>query len=350
MPASSVQRTIRSLPIEQWPEQDRSAWMAGCRPAERLRPGGAASHLKPISRDDLARRYGYFLDFLSRRGLLSQDKPAAGHVTRENVDAYLAELKERVSSVTVYGSTHKLRRASELMSPGQACVWLREIENDLALDMRPRSKFDRLVLAEVLVEAGLSLIAEAETATKLTQLQCARRVRNGLMVALLALCPIRPKNFAALEIGRSLVEVKGQWWIVLAAHETKEKRADERPVDEILKPAIDRYITTFRPTLAARAPASSALWLSSNNGAPMSYSGVERAIKSTTLSTVGVEVSPHLFRASAASSAAINGRGNPHLATALLHHVDPTVTNEHYNRASSFSAAQSLRETIKNGR
>jgi site-specific recombinase XerD len=324
--------------------------MAACRPSERLRPGGAASHLKPISRDDLARRCGYFLDFLSRRGLLSHDKPAAGHVTPENVEAFVAELKERVSSVTVYGSIHKLRRASELMTPGQAFVWLREIENDLALDMRPRSKFDRLVLIEILVEAGLSLIAEAETATKLTDLQRARQFRNGLMVALLAFCPIRLKNFAALEIGRTLVEVKGQWWIVLAAQETKENRADERPVDDILKPAIDRYINTFRPILAGRAAASSALWLSSNDGAPMSYNAVERTITSTTLATIGVAISPHLFRTSAASSAAINGAKNPHLATALLHHVDPAVTNEHYNRASSFSAAQSLREVLKTRR
>jgi integrase len=236
------------------------------------------------------------------------------------------------------------------MAPSQAFIWLREIENDLALDMRPRSKFDRLVLAEILLEAGLSLIAEAETATNLTDLQRARQVRNGLMVALLALCPIRLKNFAALEIGRTLVEVKGQWWIVLAAQETKEKRADERPVDEMLKPAIDRYIITFRPILAACAAASSTLWLSSNNGAPMSYKAVGRTITSTTLSTVGVDVSPHLFRTSAASSAAINGRGNPHLATALLHHVDPAITNKHYNRASSFNAAERFREVLRNGR
>jgi hypothetical protein len=38
----------------------------------------------------------------------------------------------------------------------------------------------------------------------------------------------------------------------------------------------------------------------------MSYDGVERAIKSTTLSTVGVDVSPHLFRTAAASTAAMH--------------------------------------------
>ena len=52
--------------------------------------------------------------------------------------------------------------------------------------------------------------------------------RNGLMIALLAYCPIRLKNFATLEIGRSFVNVDGTWWIVLTAAETKEKREDER--------------------------------------------------------------------------------------------------------------------------
>ena len=91
-----------------------------------------------------------------------RDAPAAANVTAENVDAYIAELKARVSSVTVYGSICKLRRAAQYIAPGRDFTWLAEIGKDLALVMRPRSKFDRLVLTEVLVEAGLTLIHEAE--------------------------------------------------------------------------------------------------------------------------------------------------------------------------------------------
>jgi hypothetical protein len=40
--------------------------------------------------------------------------------------------------------------------------------------------------------------------------------RDGLLIALLAYCPIRLKNFAALEIGRSFVNVYGKWWIIAA--------------------------------------------------------------------------------------------------------------------------------------
>jgi site-specific recombinase XerD len=90
-----------------------------------------------------------------------------------------------------------------------------------------------------------------------------------------------------------------------------------------------------------------ALWLSSNDGATMTYKAVERVITETTRSTVGVAVSPHLFRTSIASGAAMHGGANPHLASALAHHTDHRVTEKHYNRASSLSAAANYQAIIR---
>lgn len=336
-----------SLPLALWPEADCNAWNAACRPAARLNPGGAAGHLKPVTRDDHARHYGCFLAFLDRRGLLRSKAQAGAHVTFENVDAYIAELKDRVGSVTVHGSICKLRRAAQFIAPGRDFTWLAEIGKDLAVEMRQRSKFDRMVMAELLVEAGLTLIHEAETSPTLNELSRARQFRNGLMVALLALCPIRRKNFTALEIGRSFVKIHGTWWIVLSASETKENRADERRINELLTPAIARYLGQYRPVLARTKNPPSALWLSSSSGAPMSARSVSYVISATTLATVGVNVSPHLFRTSAASTAATHGGENPHLASALLHHTHPNVTNAHYNRATGLTAADRLRRIVR---
>lgn len=102
--------TVRSLPLDQWPEADRSAWAAACRPAERLKRGGTASHLKEVTRRDLARRYGYFLDYVQRLEGLDRNSDAAAYVTPDRVEHFLAEPEVRVSSVTVYGSIYKLRR------------------------------------------------------------------------------------------------------------------------------------------------------------------------------------------------------------------------------------------------
>jgi site-specific recombinase XerD len=344
---SSEKATVGSLPIEFWPEADRKAWVAACQPSQRLKRGGSGSHMKPITLNDLARRYGYFLDCMNRRGLLDLNGAAGAHVTPENVEAYLGELNSRVGSVTVYGSIYKLRRACELIDPARDLSWLAEIEKDLEMQVRPRSKTNRWVLTEVLVEAGLTLITEAENSPKMSKLAQARQVRNGLMIAMLAMHPVRLKNFAALEIARSLVEIKGSWWIVLSASETKENRCDERRVDDLLKPALDRYLRKHRPVLVSADNPTPALWLSSNDGAPMTYNAVERVITETTRTTVGVAVSPHLFRTSIASSAAIHGGAKPHLASALLHHTDHRVTEAHYNRASSLSAAQSYREIVQ---
>jgi integrase len=236
---------------------------------------------------------------------------------------------------------------AQLLDPGRDFSWLSEIEKDLALVMQPRSKFHRLVFSYVLLEAGMTLMAEAGAAAHRSALARARQFRNGLMVALLALHQIRLKNFAALEIGRNFKKINDTWWIVLSATETKEKQADERAVDPCLTTWIDRYLNIHRPVLARTGDPPTALWLSSNDGSAMSYSGVERAISTTTLATVGIDVSPHLFRTAAASTAAVYAGNIPRLASALLHHTDPAVTEEHYNRASSFSAAQAYGAFIK---
>jgi hypothetical protein len=103
---SSIRAKIRSLPIKSWPEADRKAWTSACQPSQRLKRGGAGCHMKAITLNDLARRYGYFLDFMNRQGRLNPDKAAGAHVTPDNVDAYLTELSDRVGSVTVQGSIY----------------------------------------------------------------------------------------------------------------------------------------------------------------------------------------------------------------------------------------------------
>lgn len=250
----SIRDLDRSLRLNEWPEPDRRAWESACRPGARLRPGGSASHLSQTSRHDFAQRYGAFLGFLQRTDRLCPRSAPAGLVTAENVDAYIAELTTRVRSTTVWNCIYKLRRAAELTAPGTDFSWLAEIEKDLALVMEPRSKYDRLVLTERLLEAGLTLVAEAQGFTR-NDLARARGVRNGFMVALLALCSIRLRNFAALEIGKTFREVQGTCWIALPGITTKSRRPDERAIPTFLNPAIDAAgVRTARSTEPAGKP------------------------------------------------------------------------------------------------
>lgn len=181
----------RTLYAPEWPAADQQAWEEACRPSHRLKKGGSASHLSPVSREEIARRYGLFLGFLRRTGRLDQDAPAAAHVTPQNAEAYVADFAvQKISSVTAWNNIYKVRRAAQLLSPNQDFSWLAEIEKDLAVMLEPKSKLDRIVFAEQLLEAGLTLIAEAKE-HKSAEFVRARGIRNGLMLALLALCPCR---------------------------------------------------------------------------------------------------------------------------------------------------------------
>jgi site-specific recombinase XerD len=337
---------VRSLPVGKWPPADQQAWEEACRPAVRLKTGGSASHLAPVSRNDIANRYGAFLGFLQRRGVLDLLSPAAGQVTPANVAIYIDELKARVRSFTVWNAVYKLRRAAELMNLQGDFCWLREIENDLALLAEPKSKLDRQVLAELLVEAGLTLVAEARKSAK-SDFEQAKEVRNGLVIALLAACPIRIKNFAELEIGRTLKQVDGRRWITLPASSTKSRRIDERRVPNYLNKIIDLYLTEARPRLIGSKPGSNWLWISSRTGGRFTTKNLGTLISKITLQTIGVDVSPHLFRSAAATSSALYGGRTPHLASAVLGHTDPRVTYKHYNRASSVHAAKAYAAIVR---
>jgi integrase len=69
-------------------------------------------------------------------------------------------------------------------------------------------------------------------------------------------------------------------------------------------------------------------------------------ISKLTRETIGVDVSPHLFRTAAATTAAAYATHLPHLASAILGHSDERITEEHYNLAGSVHAAKVLADII----
>jgi integrase len=357
-------RSIRSLPLKEWSEADRNGWQAACRPGQRLTRGGAASQLAPVTQADLANRFGLYLDFVDRSGQLDLTAEAAALITPDSIAGFIAELQARVSSVTVSRTIYKVRRAAECIAPDRNFAWLAEIGKDLALLERPKDKFDRIVLTERLVEAALVSFWEVDSDPELRPLARAFAARNALMVALLAACPIRLKNFAGLKIGGSFGKIGETWWIFLK--ETKSRRADHRPVPSFLTGAIERYLDFHRPILlgnpagdkklgkdyrprrqkSTRVRTASALWISRLHG-PLSYDLVERVITQTTYQLLRVAVSPHLFRVAGATTAALYAPRSPHLASALLQHSDPRITEEHYQRASSLSVARDFAKLVR---
>jgi site-specific recombinase XerD len=172
------------------------------------------------------------------------------------------------------------------------------------------------VFTGALVEAGRALVEEAQSFAN-SDFAHAEGVRNRLMISLLAFCPIRLKNFAALEIGDTFKEVHGRWWITLPSNATKSHRPDERCVPQLLNPDIDAYLQQSRPLLIRSRSTTSALWISSTTGGPLTKKNLGTLISKITLATLGVDVSPHLFRTAAASTAAAYGGDTPRASSII---------------------------------
>ena len=346
---------LRALPLRDWPEEDRRIWQDALRPGLRLRAGGRAAHLRPSTRAILERNYGYFLRVVLDSGALNRSAAAATHVTPKDVEAFIEQAELSRNSVSVASGVEKVRLMAQTLAPERDFGWLKSIEGQLRARARPREKFSRMVGSEELVEAGLVLMQEAREAKSESAGQ-ARTFRNGLIIALLAVCPIRVGSFASLTLGRSFLRIGDGWWIRLAGNETKSGRPDERPVPGFLTSCVDEYLRAYRPRFlrAGRVGHASGdgaaltgtgaemaigpLWMA-QLGDAMSLVTMKKTITQTTQQTLGVSVNPHLFRACAATTAALHASTHPHLASGLLQHTDPRVTEAHYNRASSLQAA-----------
>ena len=333
---------VRSLKIEEWPKRDREAWTDACRPNVRLRRGGRAAHLKEVTRNDLARRFGGFLDFLQRTGRLQKDQTTLALIEPMIIQEYIDELHARVSSVTVCRSIYKLRRMAEILDPERDLHWLRELELDLNDQMRPAPKGHRLVNSNRILEAGIALIERAGTELNRTDLQRARMARDGLLVAFLAVCPIRLKNLAALTIGQTIVHQGGEWWLLLSEADTKSGRLDHRVVPGVLAPWIDLYMEKHKPVFPH---SETAMWPSQYGGA-MSYTGVQRLVADTTTRELGKTIRPHMFRHCVPYTIANIDGAQINLASSLLQHTDPRTTEKHYNLASGVESTRAFEEII----
>ena len=100
---------------------------------------------------------------------------------------------------------------------------------------------------------------------------------------------------------------------------------------DVYKRQVNKYVSAHRLALTRGKAEETALWVSSTTGRQMTAKNLGTLISKLTRETIGVDVSPYLFRTAAASTAAVYGGKYPYLASALLGHRDPRVNEEHYN-------------------
>jgi integrase len=185
-------------------------------------------------------------------------------------------------------------------------------------------------------------------ATENISLACALGYRDGLMIALLALIPLRRRTLAALRIGRQLVRSGDHWALDIPARDIKTKRPLEYPISAELSGRIDLYLNQFRCRIPG-AKAHDYLW-ASKDGGPMLDKTIYAKIRRRTRETLGFPVNPHRFRRAAATLWSNRDPANVRGVKDLLGHASFGTTEKHYIMAQSRVAGRALARAIESER
>jgi hypothetical protein len=128
--------------------------------------------------------------------------------------------------------------------------------------------------------------------------------RDGLLLALLSLWPIRRRGLAALTVSRHLEFDEAGLNILLHPADTKSWRAESFRVPEQLLPFFTRYLKEIRPTLLGDRE-DDGLWASYQGGA-LSGGRLNDIVRARTMSKFGKAMSLHDFRRAAATFLAMD--------------------------------------------
>lgn len=244
-----------------------------------------------------------------------------------------------------------LRGALRLICPSADWSWLLAVSKRIkaAAPRKPRKYC--LVTSEYLYALGIELmdraVADAGAAKRISKAH-AFRYRDGLVIALPALIPLRSRTLAALRIGKHLVKTGDLWALDIPAADTKTRRPLDYPISKELCTRIDLYLERFRRRIPG-ADKHTAVWASNKQG-PMSAIAIYNAVRRRTKRAFGFEVNLHRFRHAAASFWSIRDPVNVRGAKDLLGQASFGITEKHYIMAQSRLAGRALAHAVNAAR
>jgi integrase len=328
---------LKHLPVKEWPEADRALFNNAYKPGDVFdETAGPGAHLAEGTRRMIRTAYRRWLAFLNANYPDGLAMPPVERITPERVRAFVDHLSIETRPTSVAIVIDHLYHAVRLISPMTDWAWLRSLKSRLLSRAQPEDRFDRLVPAWRTLDFGLELMDEALKLSTTGHNQREIQYRDGLLLALVSLWPIRRRSIAALTVSRHVEFDQGGINILLHPSDTKAKRSESFRVPEIMLPYLRGYLEEIRPHLLGRCK-HDGLW-ASYGGRPLSEGRIYDIARARVLQRFGKAMGLHDFRRAAATFVAMDAPEKIGLIPGVLQHASPEVSEGHYNLARSIQA------------
>lgn len=350
MSKSSSSKKRLCLPPQQWPSDDQKHWEKACKPVSFLDDeGGELAPLATASRKRYEMGYGRWIGYLVEHQPGALQLNPASRCTKQIVQAYMDYLRDVGNSDgTILCRLEELAVVSSAMDPGFDRAFLDRHVTVLKARAAPVRSKSHVKTSEELVNLGFHLM---EMATDPLSIKHAQSYRDGLIIAFLALHPVRRRNLISFHLGKNLVRQGESFIVVFSGSETKTGVPYQVPLAEVLIEPMNKYLAIWRPVLMKKVTKNSreigtSLWVT-RLGSPMSPNAVSGCIELRTRKAFGKAMSPHNFRHAAATTLAINDPDHVRAAAPLLGHRSLETTEQYYIQATGLEAQRSYLEVLK---
>lgn len=338
------------MKIQQWPHEDRILFQKSLVKSDPFSGDGLRADCRAITNDKVAKGYGRYLTFITRHHPEVLGLPVEQRISNDIVKGFVENLLSVGNGkVTILDRLNELHAIAVILSPSTSFRFIKDIEARVRARVAEKEKpLGRFVTSDELMSLGFALMdgAGSQSTARLAAID----FRDGLMIALLALRPMRRKNFAALRLEHNILERNGSWRIILHKDETKtHSHLDvEWPLD--LVGQLETYLDVYRPVLMSRRgrwcnQIGDAFWVSSH-GSAMTQMAFYQQITQRTQEHFGKSINPHQFRHIAASTMATEQPVNVRVGASILGHASFQTTEDYYIQAQHVQAHEHFVEEM----
>lgn len=336
------------LRYAEWPRADKALWQKAFEPKVDLFDGGGpGAHLSERSVQQLRYAYGKFLYFLSaERGDLLKRRPAR-RLDAGIIEEYVKWQPRTCGRMTLSVYLYHLWLAIRYLCPRDDWRWLLVISKRIKAQAKPKPEKHHLVDSAKLYELGIRLMDAALACGKPpTSSRVQTGFRDGLIIALLALIPLRRRTLSGLRIGKQLIKSADRWFLDIPAEDVKSKQPLDYPISQELSERIDMYVNQIRPQTSGSG-AHDYLWASSR-GQSMGDGSIYNSIRRRTRKALGFPVNLHRFRCAAATLWSTQDPANMRGVKDLLGHASFGTTEKYYIMSQSRMAGRALARVVSN--